>query len=1018
MPPKYFRLWQIWLVLACGLNLPPAIASDVPATYSEGLLAIPALLTATETYRLELVLSNTAPIEFTLQDALTREHATASILDATFSENRLHIPCLQVGDNYYQAEMQLLRQEPDVVFDEVTATEIGRCAYPQPGQLTFMSPHANPIVVNSDLIYSVNTPADTVDILDSSSSEIVARINVGVDPVGLAVKPDGMEVWVANHVSDSISVIDSDPASPSFHQVIATIQDLNQQTGATNFDEPVGIAFASNDKAYVALSSTDRIAIVDATQYRVAGHRGINAQDPRAITVRDGRLYVIAFESNNQTELSGCFGVIDGDQCTFSLQEHVVDNNNVLSLNYDADIVRDPRVPDRDLFVFDTGTDELISTVSSIGTLLYGITVDSQGTVFIAQTDARNATNGRAGTQKQTLADLDNRAFLNQIATVKCQSSTCGQASRIELEPLPPALPAADMTFATPFAIEVSADDDLLFVTAASSNKLFTMDASTGAVLGQLEVGSAPRGVALQADDTGAPATAWVLNAVDNTVSKIDVSQAAQPQLLDTIALDDPTDAELKRGRALFNSAKASSTGTFSCESCHPDGHTDQLLWVLGGPRCEISGCNQIPPRSTMPIRGLRSTAPYHWDGVPGDPFGRGNGQFPFGDIAPNCSLEEPESCTRNLVDGALASTMCDQSNCPNNEENKAGLLSAEERDAMAKFLLSVPHPPARERAFTDELSAAAREGFDDFFVKDPPPGSVSPTCGTSGCHAMPFWTGTNASGSGMDAPSFRSLQDRWLLLPQGRVNMYEIVAPVLGEKGFDEFTMWTQMISGTTEAEWQMFNEGSMGYPGAFARQLTLNQLTASAEGLSESEALLQAIELAAGEDTLLLQGEGIQFENGVSSELALHYEGGVYEDKISGEAYSREQLFGLAAEGNLLLTLTGRLPENVDYAHPQPEIWSPQLPAENVKIAFPRLFDNSPMRMLARHIGDNPAVFVDGRRVSSEVTCESGQWPQCTGSVILVQLEHLPTSPGMHLLQLQSQNGLLSNEYLFFVF
>ena len=29
------------------------------------------------------------------------------------------------------------------------------------------------------------------------------------DPVGIAVRPDGKEVWVSNHVSDSVSVIDA-----------------------------------------------------------------------------------------------------------------------------------------------------------------------------------------------------------------------------------------------------------------------------------------------------------------------------------------------------------------------------------------------------------------------------------------------------------------------------------------------------------------------------------------------------------------------------------------------------------------------------------------------------------------------------------------------------------------------------------------------------------------------------------------------------------------------------------------
>ena len=96
----------------------------------------------------------------------------------------------------------------------------------------------------------------------------------------------------------------------------------------------------------------------------------ITAQDPRAIVVRDGLLYVIPFESNNKTQLSGGYKV-DGDLVTFNAHEHSIANNNVLSLGHVTDIVKHPRVPDRDLYVFDTKTDRLVRTVDTLGTLLY-----------------------------------------------------------------------------------------------------------------------------------------------------------------------------------------------------------------------------------------------------------------------------------------------------------------------------------------------------------------------------------------------------------------------------------------------------------------------------------------------------------------------------------------------------------------------------------------------------------------------------------------------------------------------
>ena len=636
------------------------------------------------------------------------------------------------------------------------------------GHLTFMSPHASPIAVAGGSVFVANTPADTVDVIDAASRTVTARVRVGIDPVGLAVRPDGTEVWVANHVSDSVSVIDADPASPTYLQVVATVQDVGTFSGATRFDEPVGIAFASDEKAYVALSSENQVAIVDVAARRVTGHITIRAQDPRVVAVRGGRLYVIPFESNNRTQISGCRGAIDGELCTFDAQEHVVDNNNVLSLGITVDVVKHPDVPDRDLYVFDTTTDALVEVVDTVGTLLYGLAVDSGGAVFVAQADARNDANGRAGTAGEGLAELENRAFLNRITRIDCGGGSCGDAEFIELEPLPPAHPAPGEALATPFAIAISDDDATLVVSAAGSDKLFTVDAASGEVLGRTGVGAVPRGLALESAADGAPARAWVLNAVANTVSLVDLSTPASPHVAATVTLADPTPPVIKRGRIAFNDAGASSTGTFSCESCHPDGHTDQLVWVLDTPVCDRDGCTQIPPRSTMPVRGLRDTAPYHWDGIPGDPYGGVNTASTRRSVEPNCDADDPRSCTRQLVDSTLGSTMCAVGACGVNDEGRAGALSGAERDDLAEFLLNVPYPPSRRRSFTNELSDDAEAGFEAFHVDGVPDGDAGRRNVCGNCHRMPFWTSTNTGGSGMDAPTWRGAYDRWLILPQG----------------------------------------------------------------------------------------------------------------------------------------------------------------------------------------------------------------------------------------------------------
>ena len=901
------------------------------------------------------------------------------------------------------------------------------------GHPVFASPHARPIAILDGFVYVANTPSDTVDVIDAEERTIVNRINVGIDPVSVVPRPDGLEIWVANHVSDTVSVIDTDPTSPTFQNVVATVQAIDEINLSTDFDEPVGIAFAGDDKAYVALGPANEIAVVDVETRSVGKRLPIRAQDPRAIAVRGERLYVVAFESGNKSQLSGCFeGEIGRDGCTFDAVEHVFTNNNVLSLDYKADIAEDDAVPDRDLFVFDTTTDDLIAVVEGVGTLLYGIAVDSNHRVYVAQTDARNTANGLAGTQGHGMAEMDNRAFLNQITRVDCPTaSDCAEPIRFDLEPVPPDHPEPEDALATPFGIRVSEDDATLVVTAAGSDKLFTVDAASGEVLGSVAVENVPRGVALVSGANGEPMGAWVLNAVANSVSTVDLSSLDAPTVTETIALEDPTQPVVKQGRMAFNDAHASTTGTFSCESCHPDNHTDQLLWILQTPPCEgaLDGDGeeqcvaQVPPRLTMPAKGLRDTQPYHWDGIPGDPYGGINTASIDAPVEPNCSEDDPESCTRFLVDGSLATTMCDVSSgaCPHtNDEGKAGLLDAEDRDALATYLLSVPYPPAQKRPFDNELTQTGRDGIFEFsFIIDSGQGTGAQTCGD--CHRMPFLVTPNTPGTGMDAPTWRGAYDRFQITPQARTNVIDLMYLAFRRSGtepqsefnerfyFEEEDMWD--LGGASPEVWQMVLQNSTGFSGSFGRQVTLNGDTA-VEPLTDQ--LLDAMELSGEEGGVILQGEGVLMEDDGAGPLAVEFSNGAYRTRDGSESFDRSELVQLAADGELVLTITGRTGANID-KHMQPGLW-PVAPihrqSRNVHLAF---LDDRKLRINARHIQEDASLHLNGRRVDGRVECEHGTLPYCSGEIAIVELDEAPPG-GLHFLQIQNPQGLFSNDMMFF--
>lgn len=872
------------------------------------------------------------------------------------------------------------------------------------GHPSMESPQFNPVAVSGGRVFVANTPAGTVDVIDAKARKVVARVPVGVDPVCVAVRPDGKEVWVANHVSDSVSVIDADPASPTHLCVVATVQEFDPKTKATTFDEPVGIAFAGNDKAYVALSSENQIAVIDVSTRKVTKRLGIPAQDPRAIVVRGERLYVVPFESGNQTQLSGgAKGKIDGDLVTFDAFEHSIKNNNVLSIGHVVDVVKHPKVPDRDLFVFDTKTDTLVETVDSLGTLLYGLTVDSKGTAFVAQTDARNDVNGRSGTKKHGLKEMENRAFLNRITKIGIKGGKVEKPAFFDLEPLPPKQPEKGMALATPFAIQVTADDSTLVATAAGSDKLFTIDAKSGEVLGRVEVGAGPRGIAL---DGG---TAWVLNALANTVSLVDFTDRVSPNVLTTITLDDPTHPAFKRGRIAFYTAKGSSTGTFSCASCHPDGHTDQLLWVLETPI--VSGGNQIMPRSTMPARGLRDTAPYHWDGIPGDPYGGINSASVHKAVEPNSKLDPPTGTTRHLIDGGLATTMHLVGDKSVNNEGKAGELSAKERDDMAVYLLGVPYPPAPKRAYTDELSDRANKGFRLFHVEgDHDPKQPTPNvCGN--CHRLPFLVSTNTPGTGMDAPTWRGAQDRWLILPQGRLNIIDFdFYRAMAERGAPERDVWRMSWGGRPRFDpvWDMVLEMSTGFSGAFARQTTLNKTTAKDEQTAD---LLTALERSAGDGAVVLECDGMLLKE-KTEPVGLQYDGGRYVNKVGDRvAFTRNELLALAADGKFVGTVTARHGAKAGVDHPQPALWTlGPIQNQRGRQDFPVLHpEQKSMTVSGRHLGDDARVFVDGRRVGGTAKCSGGE-------KVTITLDTLPPD-GTHLLQVQVPDGPFSNEFIIHV-
>ena len=84
-------------------------------------------------------------------------------------------------------------------------------------------------------------------------------------------------------------------------RITAVIDHLDLPLGESIFDEPAGITFANNEKAYVALSQVNQITVVDAATYQVTKLFAFPLRIQAIAVVGDKLL--VPFESNNQTQL-------------------------------------------------------------------------------------------------------------------------------------------------------------------------------------------------------------------------------------------------------------------------------------------------------------------------------------------------------------------------------------------------------------------------------------------------------------------------------------------------------------------------------------------------------------------------------------------------------------------------------------------------------------------------------------------------------------------------------------------
>ncbi|QDU66124.1 beta-propeller fold lactonase family protein [Engelhardtia mirabilis] len=499
-------------------------------------------------------------------------------------------------------------------------------APPEAPFVSFESSATQPIAVSADglrlfVLQPVGGTLSIFSLQDPSHPVLRSQVRVGLEPVAVAERVPG-EVWVANQLSDSVSVVDVDQG-----RVIDTVQ-----VG----DQPSDVVFAGG-LAFVTLATEDRVAVLDGASRALSAMIDVPAEEPRALAVGDNgqSVWVLVRRSGNGTTIL---------PASLAPEQPLPDDPNLPHPPHTGAIVRadDPAwqdafsysLPDRDLFRIDVAGLTIEPVATALGTTLFDLAVDPLGpTVWVAGTEARNTI---AFEQQLRARAIEHRIVAVDSASGDVKATVdLNQGVEVDLLPDPASLAVA---LAEPTGLAYEPATRRLWLAAQGTDRVASIDVDSGAISARVELGSpgdttvdrrGPRALALH------PGGNWlyVYNGLSDTFSVVDV-QSATVALEQPVSSRDPMPAATRAGRKFLFDARLSGNGTMSCASCHVDAETDGLAWNLGDPAGELFEVpielqqGAIPgvappvfpplhpmkgPLVTQSLRGL--IEPLHWRG-------------------------------------------------------------------------------------------------------------------------------------------------------------------------------------------------------------------------------------------------------------------------------------------------------------------------------------------------------------------------------------------------------------------
>ncbi|WP_408890201.1 beta-propeller fold lactonase family protein [Myxococcus faecalis] len=510
----------------------------------------------------------------------------------------------------------------------------------------FESGQVRPLALSPDgkLLFAVNTPDNRLEIFRVANNGLTHRgsVPVGLEPVAVAARTND-EVWVVNHLSDSVSVVRVD-ADGQGGVVTRTLL-----VG----DEPRDLVFAGPGRRRAFITAAHRgqnapfdpklttpgigradVWVFDSEQLgSTLGGTPLTivslfADTPRALAVTpDGsRVYAAAFHSGNRTTVMHELAVPDGGEAVGGvpgpntnfagvrapevgvlLKHNGQDWVDVLNRSWTSSVRFS--LPDKDVFTLNANANPPApihgpgSVYSGVGTILFNMAVNPvNGKVYVSNTEARNDLRFEG---PGTFAGSSLRGHLHESRiTVLGGSSVTPRHLNKHIDydvccaPTPNA--ESEKSLAQPLGMAVTADGSTLFVAAFGSSKLGVY--STAALENGTFVpstanqillsGGGPTGMVLDE----ARRRIYVLTRFDNAISVINTTTR---QEIAHLPMYNPEPASVVEGRPfLYDARLSSSHGDSSCGSCHIFGDFDSLAWDLGNP----DGAVKANPSPIVPI--------------------------------------------------------------------------------------------------------------------------------------------------------------------------------------------------------------------------------------------------------------------------------------------------------------------------------------------------------------------------------------------------------------------------------